>query len=127
MVSRKTLLWAAVLLVVGVAAGVGIWAWGQRQANQPSYKYQAAVTLSQAGFAPGTLSVKSGTRVTFSNTDATAHRLALTGGTVSPDPAFSGVEVPAGRSYSFIFTKVGTYHLHDGVHPEANAVVEVAQ
>ena len=84
----------------------------------------AAVTVSDYSFSPATLSVKAGETVTWTNDGAVAHTAtsdaadsvtwdsgALGGSTPNP----YGGSTPGG-SFSFTFTKPGTYSYHCSYH-----------
>jgi plastocyanin len=87
---------------------------------QPAIEKQTAkVSITSSGFNPATIEVKAGSQVTWTNTDNTAHQ-------VSADPhplhnsitGFNSNQVLNSKdSFSFIFEKAGTYHVHDEMHP----------
>jgi plastocyanin len=79
----------------------------------------ALVSVNESGFTPATLSVESGTQVTWVNAGKKPHQ-------ISADPypsnnsiaGFNSYEVlQKGDSYSFTFSSAGTYHLHDNLNP----------
>jgi plastocyanin len=79
----------------------------------------ASIDISAKGFVPATLSVKSGTLVTFTNKDKKAHQPAS-----DPHPAHdslpgfdSQTKLQKGQSYSFLFDKEGTFTYHDHLNP----------
>lgn len=80
------------------------------------------VTIKAYAFGPSKITVKVGTKVTWTNQDSVKH-------TVTPDndsPDFTASELfGKGESYSFTFTKAGTYAYHCEPHPYMKATVEV--
>lgn len=75
-------------------------------------------------FYPETITVKSGTSVTWMNTDIAKHTITSD----SPsDAAPSSQLFGKGSSYSFTFTKPGTYLYHCDPHPYMQAKIIVTQ
>lgn len=81
------------------------------------------VTIANFAFSPADISVKAGTKVTWTNNDNTAHTVNETDGQSGPA---SGMVNP-GASYSFTFDKPGTYHYHCSIHPEMTGTITVTQ
>ena len=86
----------------------------------------ATVTITTQGFQPAVLTVSPGTTVTWVNNSATAHQVGA-----NPYPShstlpelFSGVLNPH-QSYSFAFTKTGTWLYQDDSNPLRNGSVVV--
>jgi plastocyanin len=90
----------------------------------------AAVSIGSSGgyygtfkFAPGTLTVKVGTAVVWTNPTGAPHTVTSDSG----DPAsFNGMLNPNGGTYRFTFTQPGTYTYHCSVHPYMTATITVA-
>lgn len=86
---------------------------------------QAAVKIGGVGtysFSPGTMSVKVGTTVTWTNTTQAPHTVTSDSG----DPAsFNGSLDSSGSTFSFTFTQAGTYNYHCSVHPYMMATITV--
>ncbi len=89
----------------------------------------AKVHISEDGFAPATLKVKSGTVVIWVNDDTEEHRVAANPfGTHAELPELdSATNIAPSSSYSFEFNRAGRYHYHDVTHPESNGTVEVTE
>jgi amicyanin len=85
---------------------------------------QNTVTIKDYAFNPGTISVKVGTKVTWTNEDAVAHT--VTADDPSSDAPSSG-DIGKGDSYSFTFNKAGTYAYHCTPHPYMKATVIVTE
>jgi plastocyanin len=69
-----------------------------------------SVTIMNFAFSPGTLTVKTGTKVTWMNKDTVTH-------TVTADQgAFDSGALSPGNSFSFTFNKAGTYSYHCNIH-----------
>jgi plastocyanin len=70
-------------------------------------------------FSPATLTVKTGTKVTWTNNDSVTH-------TVTADQgAFDSGDLSPGSSFSFMFTKAGTYKYHCNIHHSMMATIIV--
>jgi plastocyanin len=84
------------------------------------------VTIKNFAFDPPIITVKSGTTVTWTNEDAAAHQ-------VASDPHPTHTDLPGlisdpfaqGQTYSFTFTKVGTFGYHCHIHPSMTGKVIV--
>lgn len=81
--------------------------------------YSAAITVTNKGFMPETISVKKGTIITFTNKDKKDHGVAA-----DPHPSHNSVpgfdsqtSLDKGQSYSFYFDKKGTFTYHDESNP----------
>jgi plastocyanin len=80
----------------------------------------AAVAISNFAFSPADITVKVGDTVTWTNNDSVGHTVTSdTGAFDSPNP------IAQGSTYSFKFTKAGTYPYHCAVHPSMTAKVTV--
>lgn len=82
-----------------------------------------AVTIQNFAFSPHDITVKKGTTVTWTNKDSTTHTVTETDGQVGPD---SG-NLVSGKSYSFTFNAIGTFHYHCSIHPEMLGTVKVTE
>ena len=85
---------------------------------------QNTVTIKDFAFNPGTITVKVGTKVTWTNEDSVSHT--VTADTMSADAPASG-NIAKGESYSFTFNKAGTYAYHCTPHPYMKASVIVTE
>jgi plastocyanin len=70
-------------------------------------------------FSPKTLTVKVGTKVTWTNQDQVGHTATADQG------AFNSGILSTGNSFSFTFTKVGTYSYHCNIHHFMMATIVV--
>lgn len=80
-----------------------------------------AVAIQNYAFSPEEITVKAGTTVTWTNKDSVAHTVTETDGQTGPN---SGDVNPNG-TYTFTFSKAGTYHYHCSIHPEMVGTVTV--
>ncbi|MEU7061533.1 plastocyanin/azurin family copper-binding protein [Streptomyces sp. NPDC046197] len=80
-----------------------------------------AVAIKNFAFAPTTLKVKVGTKVTWTNQDTDAHTVTSSG---QGGPLRSAA-LATHATYSYTFTKPGTYAYLCTVHPFMTATVEV--
>jgi plastocyanin len=79
------------------------------------------VAIKNYAFSPASLAISVGQTVTWTNEDTAPHTV-----TVSSGPqTFSSPELSTGDTYSFTFTKAGTYSYYCAVHPSMTAAVIV--
>lgn len=78
-----------------------------------------SVAISNFAFSPATLTVAVGTKVTWTNNDSVAHTVTADNG------AFGSQSVDSGSTFSFTFTKAGTYTYHCAIHPYMTATITV--
>ena len=135
-VMKKTM--AIVIAVVVVVGGLGAWLLTRKSSSTKNTEQTATtqqsstltsdqtastntVDIKDFAFSPSTLTVKAGTTVTWTNKDSMPH-------TVTED---DGLEGPASgnlttnQTYSFTFSKAGTYHYHCALHSSMTATVVV--
>ena len=77
------------------------------------------VAIQNFTFAPQTLTVKAGTKVTWTNNDSTPHTVTSTDGpstSASPNGLFDSGQLVSGASFSFTFAKAGTYYYECTIH-----------
>ena len=77
------------------------------------------VTIQNFAFAPQTLTVKAGTKVTWTNNDSAPHTVTSTDGPSSgaaTTALFDSGQMASGESFSFTFTKAGTYYYECTIH-----------
>ncbi|MGB8219014.1 MAG: cupredoxin domain-containing protein [Methanoregula sp.] len=80
------------------------------------------ITMKNFAFNPSTLTVKTGTVVTWVNQDATTHTVTSDTGSLVP---FSSDPIPPGASYNVTFTTPGTYTYHCSIHPSMTGTIVV--
>ena len=81
----------------------------------------AAVAIKDYMFAPMAITVPAGTRIVWTNQDATAHTVK------SADPAtpFASPPLEPGQSFAHVFATPGTYHILCGLHPYMRETITV--
>jgi plastocyanin len=78
-----------------------------------------SVSIKNFAFSPASLTVKVGTKITWTNNDTVTH-------TVTADKgAFNSGPLAPGSTFSFTFTKAGTYSYHCNIHPYMMATIVV--
>lgn len=82
------------------------------------------VSISNFAFSPGHITVKVGTKVTWTNNESIGHT--ITADVLSPDAPASQL-VDKGKTYSFTFNKAGTYSYHCQIHPDMKGTVTVTE
>lgn len=78
------------------------------------------VSIQNFAFSPATIKVKVGTKVTWTNKDSAAHTVT---GDSSDGPASGTLAQDA--TYSFTFTKAGTFNYACSIHPSMKGTVIV--
>ncbi|WSP59069.1 cupredoxin family copper-binding protein [Streptomyces sp. NBC_01241] len=81
-----------------------------------------AVTIKNFAFSPAKLTVKAGTKVTWTNTDPDTHTVTSKQGSGGP---LKSKGLATNDTYSYTFTKPGTYAYYCTIHPFMTATVEV--
>jgi plastocyanin len=79
-----------------------------------------AVTIMSFAFTPSSLSVQTGTRVTFTNRDAATHTVTANGG------LFNSGDLTPGQRFSFTFMGRGSFAYHCRIHPSMTGTITVA-
>jgi plastocyanin len=78
-----------------------------------------AVAIQNFSFTPQTLTVKAGTKVTWTNQDTTVHNVTSTNGpgiNAATTSLFSSGSLNQGQSFSYTFAKAGTYYYDCTIH-----------
>jgi plastocyanin len=78
------------------------------------------ISISGMSFSPSTLTVKSGTVVTWKNNDAMTHTATSDNGTT-----FNTGNIAAGSSASYTTSATGTFPYHCSIHPGMTATLVV--
>lgn len=81
----------------------------------------SSVAIQDFAFSPGSITVKKGTTVTWTNQDSASHT--VTGDNGGP----SSGTLAKGGTYSFKFDTVGTFAYHCNFHSNMTATVEVTE
>jgi amicyanin len=90
--------------------------------QQPKAEATNSVTISNYTFGPATITVKVGTKVTWTNQDSVGHTVTADSGS-GPDSQL----IDQGQSYSFTFDKAGTFTYHCTPHPYMKGTVIVTE
>jgi plastocyanin len=93
--------------------------------SQAASSGEATVSLSGFKFDPATLTVKVGTKVTFTNKDGATHTVTEGQDGKKADAAKFDEEVKAGASTTITFDTAGTVHVTCLIHPTMNLTVTV--
>ena len=78
------------------------------------------ISIKEYMFMPATLNIATGTKVTWVNHDDVPHTI------VDTDKAFHSAALDTDDTYSFTFTKPGTYHYFCTLHPKMVGTIIVA-
>lgn len=126
----RIVLVVAIILVAVSAIGVSAYVLMNPSGLQtPANEKSGAVTITERGVAPATVTIKKGDSVTWTNQDKAAHRLVLTTPNLPQEVEGFGSDEPlaTGETYSFIFEVSGTYTYEDPENPgvvQGTVVVE---
>lgn len=94
----------------------------QTEQTQPQAEATSSVTIKDYAFTPATITVKVGTKVTWTNQDAVGHTVTADSGSGPDSELFD-----QGQSYSYTFNKAGTYTYHCAPHPYMKGTVIVTE
>ena len=119
-VSRATVAGIAVCALLGAPAPSGA---AQGSSATPATRVAKAegpqVTIDNFTFSPATLTVPSGTTVTWTNQDDMVHTV------TEANRGFSSKGLETGDTYAHTFTEPGTYAYFCALHPRMTATVIV--
>ncbi len=99
------------LLVITAAVGLS--------AASPAAAATRAVTITNAGFSPASVTIAAGDTVRWTNSDTNNHQVVANNG------AFASPVLRPGRSYSFTFNTSGQYAYRDALRPARRGTVTV--
>jgi len=85
---------------------------GENASNSPQQN-QKTISILNYVFDPATVTIKTGTTVTWVNNDPISHKIV----SVTNPPVFSSDNISQGGSYSFTFTTAGTFGYFCQIHP----------
>ncbi|MFI9810983.1 cupredoxin domain-containing protein [Saccharothrix variisporea] len=102
---------------------VGLAAQAEHAAEaQPAATAAHQVNIVGYAYSPANITVNVGDTVTWTNQDTAPHNVVVTSG---PEK-FTSPTLQKGQSYTFTFTKAGSYQYYCSVHPDMKASVTVA-
>jgi len=124
------------IIVLVVIVAVLIWgfstSWGKKgiystsspsptaETNSTPISGEASVSAKNFAFNPSQITVTSGTKVTWTNNDSTAHTI------TSDDGKFtSSGQIQPGKTYEVTFSTPGTFAYHCSIHTTMKAQVIV--
>lgn len=90
--------------------------------QQPSSTSTDKVSIANFAFSPTDITVKKGTKVTWTNNDSTTHTI-----TSEDEHGPSSDNVSPGQSYTFTFADEGTFNYHCSIHPQMTGTVTVTE
>jgi plastocyanin len=117
---------AALLVLFAVTAGCSsAGTTGTAQSTPPLPSGMSnVIAIKDFVFSPSTLTIKAGSTVSWVNQGSAPH-------TVNSDKSspvqFASKELQSGGSYSFTFSKPGTYPFHCSIHPSMVGTIIVEQ
>lgn len=116
---------AALIVPAGIAAAIAIYLIFASPAVAAVEIINEGTEPDDAVFRPDTVMIRSGTTVTWTNADGSAHT-ATSGAPGDPDGVFDSQVMGPGEEYSFTFEGTGTYGYFCQLHPNmvGNIVVE---
>ncbi len=81
-----------------------------------------SITIQDYKFSPASMTVKVGTKVTWTNQDSVKHSVTADSGDGPKSELFG-----KGETYSYTFTKAGTFNYHCIPHPYMKASITVTE
>lgn len=106
-------------VVMPAAAGTPVASPAASPAAATSGAAAMAVEIKSFAFNPADLTVAVGTKVTWTNDDTVAHTV------TAEDNSFDSGNLDPGKSFSFTFSKAGTYQYHCKYHANMVATITV--
>ena len=92
----------------------------------PQGAASASVSIVDFGFSPATITVNTGTTVTWTNTGASIHSVTSDTGAFDSSPSCpTGPCISPGSSFSHLFGQAGQFSYHCRVHPNMTGTVIV--
>jgi plastocyanin len=85
----------------------------------PVQASEVKVTIANFAFDPGTITVATGTTVTWTNNDTASHNI------TGDDGTWGSNSLAIGDTFSHTFSKPGTFSYHCGVHPSMKGTITV--
>lgn len=122
---KKTIIAIAVIAVIGfgiyyIASKPALIVPVSNNSTAPATE-NTTVSIKNFSFNPPTLTVKTGTKITWVNNDSVPH-------TVTSDASnfFDSKTLSPGESFSFVFTDIGSTNYHCAFHPtmKGDVIVE---
>jgi len=91
----------------------------QQAATQPAQTGTEAgtVTISNFAFNPATLTIKQGTKVTWTNQDSAAHKI--------KSATFNSGDINQGEKFEFTFDSKGSFDYSCSIHPSMTGKIVV--
>jgi len=96
---------------------------GSGSGNASSAASTDQVKISNFAFSPASITIKVGTKVTWTNGDEVKHNVAMDDGAEGP----SSQMLSKGDTYTYTFTKAGTFKYHCTPHPSMKGTVIVTE
>jgi plastocyanin len=121
-----------VILIIVIMAVIGFLIWGQykqsnnvgtssnqnsQTENTPTIVSANTVIIKNFSFQPSTLTIKTGTTVTWENQDSAGHNIKST--------TFNSQILQMGEKFQFTFNTKGTFVYNCGVHPTMTGTIIV--
>ncbi len=116
MKTKSSFILIAAMLLAACGAKAGPTPAGTMPAAQSG---EVNVSIVNFAFDPGSLTITTGTTVTWTNNDTVAHDV------LADDGTWGSVSLAKGDTYTYTFTKTGIYSYHCGVHPTMKATITV--
>jgi len=107
----------ALLAFLAIATGCARQASPPARESIPPTVSGNAVTIKGFAFAPQTLTIKTGTTVTWTNNDTAPHTV--------KSSVFESPQLAQGQSFPYTFNQVGTYDYNCGIHPSMKGQIMV--
>lgn len=114
----------ALVLIIVVIGGFFYFSKKQSQpsqqptSQQPENKVEAnTITIENFSFNPGTLTIKQGTKITWTNKDSAPHKI--------KSETFNSLDLNQGDKFEFTFDKKGSFDYFCSIHPSMSGKIVV--
>ena len=112
----------ALLILTCMVAGCTSYQTPPATTTTPASTGGNSISIKNFAFDPSSLTVKTGTVVTWVNQDGASHTIVSDAGSPA---AFSSDSLSTGASFPFTFTQPGTYTYHCSIHPSMKGTIIV--
>jgi len=117
---NKILLALIIVFVIIILVGVYLIYYKNPTINQPQSQAQPTdntISIKNFAFSPGTITIKSGTTVTWLNEDSAPHTIKFA--------TFNSNILNNGATFQFTFNDAGTYDYYCAIHPSMKGKIIV--
>jgi plastocyanin len=119
---RKTKYLILLTLFIGIFTLTGCNNSNKTDSNNTNNEVQSGdvkISLENFAFSPKEITIKTGTKVIWTNNDSTSHTI------ISDDGTFSSSTLKTNGTFEFTFNTKGTFSYHCSIHPSMTGKIIV--